>query len=134
MGMIVGSHSVHELEKSLLSIGTVSLEYDPMVPLKTSGSKMPLFLLHPGGGEFLCWIDLLQYLLDRPIYALRAKGHHKGEDVFESLDEILRWGLSFHANQVFMTKFSNILPVATALQLGAFSLTVLMLFWAIVSA
>lgn len=89
MPMLIRCHSIVELEHELTLLGTVSQQYDPIVPLATEGSKQPLFLLHPGAGEFLCWIGLLEYLPDRPIYALRAKGLHPGEGTFSGLDDLL---------------------------------------------
>lgn len=91
MGMLLRSASIAELETSLLSIGTAPLKYDPIVPLSRHGSKHPLFLLHPGSGEFLCWIGLLPFLPDRPIYALRAKGVYEGEGSFADFEDMLRY-------------------------------------------
>ncbi|KAM3425219.1 hypothetical protein BST61_g7174 [Cercospora zeina] len=89
MPLLIRCHSVADLEHELTLIGTVSQEYDPIVPLAVEGSKQPLFLLHPGAGEFLCWMGLLPYLPDRPIYALRAKGLHPGEGTFDGIDDLL---------------------------------------------
>lgn len=90
MPLLIRCHSIAELEHELTLIGTVSGEYDPIVPLATEGSKQPLFLLHPGAGEFLCWMGMLKYLPDRPIYALRAKGLHPGEGTFDGLPDLLQ--------------------------------------------
>ncbi|KAI5367216.1 Putative AMP-dependent synthetase/ligase, thioesterase, phosphopantetheine binding ACP [Septoria linicola] len=89
MPLLIRCHSIADLEHELTLIGTVSNEYDPIVPLATHGSRQTLFLLHPGAGEFLCWMGLLPYLPDRPIYALRAKGLHPGEGTFDGIDDLL---------------------------------------------
>jgi acyl-CoA synthetase (AMP-forming)/AMP-acid ligase II/thioesterase domain-containing protein len=81
--------SVSQLAHELTLMGTTSAEYDPVVPLVTKGSKQTLFLLPPGAGEFLCWLTLLEYLPDRPLYAVRARGLHGPEPVFSSLKEML---------------------------------------------
>ena len=89
MPLLIRCHSIAELAHELTLIGTVSREFDPIVPLAVEGSKHPLFLLHPGAGEFLCWIGMLGYLPDRPVYALRAKGLHLGEGTFDGLPDLL---------------------------------------------
>lgn len=89
MPLLIRCHSLAELEHELTLIGTLPQSYDPIVPLASEGSKQPIFLLHPGAGEFLCWIGLLKYLPDRPIYALRAKGLHPGEGTFDGLQDML---------------------------------------------
>ena len=91
MAMLLRCISVDELERSLLAIGTVAFEYDPIVTLAARGSRLPIFLLHPGAGEFLCWMKLLPFLPDRPVYALRAKGLHQGEETFSSFEELLEY-------------------------------------------
>ncbi|KAF2757493.1 acyl-protein synthetase [Pseudovirgaria hyperparasitica] len=60
---------------------TISTSYDPVVTLKSSGNKAPLWLVHPGVGEVLVFVGLAQHMIDddRPIYALRAKGFEGGE-------------------------------------------------------
>ena len=62
-------------------------EYDPVVKLRDTGDKAPLWLVHPGVGEVLVFINLSKYLTDRPVYALRARGFEEGETRFENIDD-----------------------------------------------
>lgn len=65
-------------------------DYDPAVPLQVSGSKTPLFCVHPGIGEVLVFVNLAKYFVnDRPFYALRARGFGEGEPYFSSFDELV---------------------------------------------
>ncbi len=66
------------------------VEYDPIVPLQTTGGKTPLFCIHPGVGEVLVFVNLANYFVnDRPFFALRARGFNEGETPFSSLDELV---------------------------------------------
>jgi acyl-CoA synthetase (AMP-forming)/AMP-acid ligase II/thioesterase domain-containing protein/acyl carrier protein len=65
--------------------------YDPIVPLQLTGSKTPLFCVHPGVGEVLVYVSLANYFVnERPFYALRARGFNEGEKYFETFDEMVR--------------------------------------------
>jgi amino acid adenylation domain-containing protein len=45
-----------------------------LVSLRASGSKRPLFLVHPAGGNVFCYITLAQRLAsDRPIHAFQSR-------------------------------------------------------------
>jgi thioesterase domain-containing protein len=63
--------------------------YNPIVTLQPNGTKTPLFLVHPGIGEMLVFLNLVQYFPDRPIYAFRARGLNENEEVFTNLKEIV---------------------------------------------
>lgn len=64
--------------------------YDPVVPMQTSGTKTPLFCVHPGVGEVLVFVNLAQYFVgDRPFYALRARGFEKGEKPFATFEQMV---------------------------------------------
>lgn len=89
MSLLLSCRTVGDMDNVLLALGTTTAEYDPIVPLVSSGSKAPVILCHPGGGEFLTWLGLLKYIPDRPVYALRVRGFHKDETPFETLDEML---------------------------------------------
>lgn len=89
MSLLLSCRTIADLDLMLLSLGTTTAEYDPIVPLVTSGSKAPIILCHPGGGEFLTWLGLLKHIPDRPVYALRVRGFHKNEAPFDTLDEML---------------------------------------------
>jgi acyl-CoA synthetase (AMP-forming)/AMP-acid ligase II/thioesterase domain-containing protein len=67
-------------------------EYDPVVTLQPNGSKTPLWLVHPGVGEVLVFVNLAHRIRDRPVYAFRAKGFNasEGETPFKSLDEVFQ--------------------------------------------
>lgn len=62
--------------------------YDPIVVLRAHGPKPPLFLIHPGLGEVLIFMNLARYIEDRPVYAIRARGFD-GEGFFTSVDEMV---------------------------------------------
>ncbi|MET9692987.1 non-ribosomal peptide synthetase [Streptomyces sp. NPDC006514] len=64
--------------------------YDPVVPMQTSGTKTPLFCVHPGVGEVLVFVNLAQYFVgDRPFYALRARGFEEGEKPFATFEQMV---------------------------------------------
>jgi acyl-CoA synthetase (AMP-forming)/AMP-acid ligase II/thioesterase domain-containing protein len=69
-------------------------EYNPIVTLQPGGSKTPLFLIHPGVGEVLVFLNMAKYIVDRPVYALRARGFDDNEDPFTSIPEIVS---TYHA-------------------------------------
>jgi thioesterase domain-containing protein len=74
---------------SALQIST-EVEYDPVVPLQLTGSKTPIFMVHPGVGEVLIFVNLAKYFAnDRPFYALRARGFEPGQPFFSSMDEMV---------------------------------------------
>jgi thioesterase domain-containing protein len=89
MSLLLACRTIGDIDIMLLSLGTTTAEYDPIVPLVSTGSKTPIILCHPGGGEFLTWLILLRYIPDRPIYALRVRGFHKNETPFGTLEEML---------------------------------------------
>jgi thioesterase domain-containing protein len=89
MSLLLACRTIGDMDLMLLSLGTTTAEYNPIVPLVSTGSKSPIILCHPGGGEFLTWLILLKYIPDRPVYALRVRGFHKNEKPFETLDEML---------------------------------------------
>jgi acyl-CoA synthetase (AMP-forming)/AMP-acid ligase II/thioesterase domain-containing protein/acyl carrier protein len=66
-------------------------DYDPIVPLQLTGSKTPVFCVHPGVGEVLVYVSLANYFVnERPFYALRARGFTEGEKYFETVTEMVR--------------------------------------------
>ncbi|KAG1734880.1 atromentin synthetase [Suillus paluster] len=75
---------------ALLSKDSQTEEYDPIVPLQLTGSKTPIFFVHPGVGEVLIFVNLAKYFQnERPFYALRARGFEPGHPFFTSMDEMV---------------------------------------------
>ena len=64
-------------------------KYSPVVTLQASGAKIPLWLIHPGVGEVLVFLNLAKHIVDRPIYALRARGFDEGETYFNDIPEVV---------------------------------------------
>lgn len=64
--------------------------YDPLVPLQLTGTRTPLFCVHPGVGEVLVFVNLAKYFTnERPFYALRARGFNPGEPHFTDFAEMV---------------------------------------------
>ncbi|KIJ62498.1 hypothetical protein HYDPIDRAFT_94475 [Hydnomerulius pinastri MD-312] len=75
---------------SLVSKDATTEEYDPIVPLQLTGNKTPIFMVHPGVGEVLIFVNLAKYFQnERPFYALRARGFEPGHPFFGSMDEMV---------------------------------------------
>ncbi|KAJ6076960.1 NRPS-like protein [Penicillium canescens] len=62
--------------------------YDPITVLQAHGTKIPIFLIHPGLGEILIFMNLARCIEDRPVYAIRARGFD-GEKFFSSVEEMV---------------------------------------------
>lgn len=63
--------------------------YNPLVCLTPHGSKPAVFLVHPGVGEVLVFMNLANALEGHPLYALRARGFNEGEELFHSFEEMV---------------------------------------------
>ena len=82
-------HSTIEKLAYLLDLDTESITWESLVPIKTTGSKTPLFFIHGGHLNVLVFKMLAQYLdKDQPVYALQAKGLLGGKESIESIEEI----------------------------------------------
>ncbi|TVY31417.1 Nonribosomal peptide synthetase, partial [Lachnellula occidentalis] len=81
--------TIRSLVKALKDVDspTTKPQYAPVVTIQPHGTKQPLWLVHPGVGEVLIFLNLARYFADRPIYAFRARGFNKGEPHFTSIEE-----------------------------------------------
>ncbi|MFC9664053.1 amino acid adenylation domain-containing protein [Nocardia sp. NPDC127606] len=53
--------------------------HEPLVAIKPDGTRAPLFLVHPMGGNVLCYVPLAKHLPpDQPLYVFQAAGTEAG--------------------------------------------------------
>ena len=78
--------------------------HDPLVLLTAPEGDLPLFLVHPVGGDVFCYRELVQALGSgreagvAPVYGLRARGLDEGEVPYPSLDAMAeRYVSAVHA-------------------------------------
>ena len=65
--------------------------WSPLVPIQAEGLGAPLFMVHPVGGNVLCYQALAQQMkLDRPIYGLQARGLEEGQVPHANLEDMAR--------------------------------------------
>ncbi|MEU0541703.1 amino acid adenylation domain-containing protein [Nocardia sp. NPDC005978] len=65
-------------------------EFDPLVVLR-EGTAAPLFLVHPIGGNVLCYVELSKQLPDgQPLYGLQAAGLAPGSTPVDTLADMAR--------------------------------------------
>lgn len=89
LSLALTSPSVGAMAAALDDLESGVGEYNPVVPLQANGSKTPLWLVHPGVGEILVFLNLAKTFTDRPVYALRARGFNAGDPPFSSLEEVI---------------------------------------------
>lgn len=76
---------------ALLRSGGADLAFDPLVPIRATGDRPPLFLVHPLGGNVLCYVRLTRHLPDdQPVYGLQAAGSDAGSEPLESVPDLAR--------------------------------------------
>lgn len=86
--LILTNPTVQAMAKALEGVSSPRA-YNPVVVMQPHGSKTPLWLVHPGVGEVLLFLNLAKLISDRPVYALRARGFDEGEEFFGSIDEMV---------------------------------------------
>jgi len=63
------------IHQETLLENTPKVNYSSLVEIQPQGTKLPLFMIHPLGGEVLCYRNLAIHLgLDQPMYGLRPQG------------------------------------------------------------
>ncbi|WP_340616327.1 amino acid adenylation domain-containing protein [Xenorhabdus entomophaga] len=63
-------------------------KFSPLVPMRTTGHKRPLFFVHPMGGNVLSYLRLVKHFPeDQPFYALQAHGVDAGSMPLTSVQE-----------------------------------------------
>ncbi|MBX3420281.1 MAG: amino acid adenylation domain-containing protein [Pirellulaceae bacterium] len=69
---------------------TVSSSAHPLLaPLKPSGNRPPIFMVHPPGGIVVCYRELAQHLPEsQPLWAIRSRGLHGHEQLPESIQQM----------------------------------------------
>ena len=61
----------------------------PLVAVRTTGTRAPLFCVHPVGGSVLAYVNLARHLgADQPFYALQAVGLHGEAEPQTSVEEM----------------------------------------------
>ena len=85
--MVLTNPTIRGLAQALQTLDASAGEYNPAVCLQSEGTKPPLWLVHPGVGEVLVFLNLAKYITDRPVYALRARGFNAGETFFADIPE-----------------------------------------------
>ena len=66
-----------------------SISWSCLVELQASGSRSPLFLVHPAGGNVLCFSDLARRLgSDRPVYGLQTPGLHGERPLYARIEDM----------------------------------------------
>ncbi|WRZ89691.1 amino acid adenylation domain-containing protein [Streptomyces sp. NBC_01007] len=92
--------SIHKLLKTptvaaLSNLGQADSEeqdsaLEPVLSLRSVGSRSPLFCVHPGGGMAWCYAGLLRYVpREHPVYGLQARGLAADEPFPADLDELV---------------------------------------------
>ncbi|MFD8912686.1 non-ribosomal peptide synthase/polyketide synthase [Streptomyces sp. NPDC059575] len=62
---------------------------DVLLPLRTTGTRTPLFCIHPGGGISWSYSGLLNHIgSDHPVYAIQARGLGRPEPLPSSYEEM----------------------------------------------
>lgn len=68
---------------------TASTSQSPLVGIQPTGSRRPLFFVHPIGGTVLCYIELARSLgSDQPFYGLQAVGIDNEWEQYTQLEDL----------------------------------------------
>jgi thioesterase domain-containing protein/acyl carrier protein len=89
LAALVAAPTVAELADRLRA-GGASTSFDPLVPIRPlETDQPPLFLVHPIGGNVLCYLPLTRHLpADLPCYALQAAGGEPGTAPLDTVEDL----------------------------------------------
>jgi amino acid adenylation domain-containing protein len=82
-------HSTVERLAARLETDTASITWESLVPIKPSGSKMPLYIVHGAGLNVLLFNALAMNMdTDQPVFGLQAKGLNGVDAPLDVMEEI----------------------------------------------
>ncbi|WP_332836436.1 thioesterase domain-containing protein [Streptomyces capitiformicae] len=85
---VLETPTVADLARRLSSAHAVPV-FDPLVPIRPGGGRRPLFLVHPMGGNVLCYLPFARHLpADQPLYALQAAGADPATEPLRSMEAL----------------------------------------------
>ncbi|UFT00038.1 amino acid adenylation domain-containing protein [Nocardia huaxiensis] len=74
---------------TVVRAGGVQDSFDALVPLRTGDpDRAPVFLVHPIGGNVLCYVELAENLAGRTVYGIRATGIEPGTTPLDDMTEL----------------------------------------------
>ncbi|MEH1938078.1 MAG: amino acid adenylation domain-containing protein [Nostoc sp.] len=74
---------------NFLSSSTDPLPWSALVPIKANGNQPPLFCVHPGGGNVICYHHLAYYLSsEQPFYGLQSFGLNSENQPHTSVEQM----------------------------------------------
>jgi amino acid adenylation domain-containing protein len=86
---LIAAPTVAELAARLGAAGSKTARFDPVVPISPSGTRPPLFLVHPMGGNVICFLPLARRLPpDQPLYGLQSAGADPGTVPLGTIEEM----------------------------------------------
>lgn len=87
----IAAPTVAAMADRLGSGAATPARFDPIVPLNPSGGRTPLFMVHPMGGNVLCFLPFAKHLdADQPLYALQAAGADPGTEPLDTIPDMAR--------------------------------------------
>lgn len=87
LSVLFENSSIEKLAKKI--DGDKVEKWNALVPIRTSGLKPPVFMIHGGGLNVLLYKSLSEYMdEDRPIYAFQALGLNKETPLKDTVEEI----------------------------------------------
>lgn len=88
---ILACRTIRELDSAIADTSREEevVPYAPVKVLRSTGSRTPLILCHPGNGGFLNYMALWPRIPDRKILALFARGLEPGQQPFRTLEDML---------------------------------------------
>jgi len=88
LASLIQHSTIHKFAK-LLTAESKTNAWNCLVPIRTEGSKTPIFLIHGAGLNILLYKSLSTYLdPDRPIYAFQASGLDGSKPIKNSIPEM----------------------------------------------
>jgi thioesterase domain-containing protein len=81
--------TVEALARQLSDDGPIRSDLDPLLPIRPTGTRPPLFCIHPAGGFSWPYARLIRHLPpDYPIYGLQARALSEPEQDPETLERV----------------------------------------------
>jgi len=89
VGTLINAPTVEQLVKIIEKKDDHAKNWSLVVPIRSTGHKKPLFLIHGGAGNVLLYRELAMCLPDdQPVYGIQAQGLNGKDAILTSIEEM----------------------------------------------